>query len=105
VAEKLVLAYVTCASRAEARRIALALVDERLAACVNVTPVESIYFWKGKMVKTREWLLLAKTLARNAKRFEKRVCELHSYKVPCIVFYNAAGGFKKYFDWVKNSVK
>ncbi len=102
---KIVLAYVTCASSGEARRIALTLVRERLAACVNVTPVESFFYWKGELERSREWLLLAKTLARNAKRVEKRVRELHSYEVPCIVFYPAVGGFKKYFDWVKESVK
>ncbi len=103
--EKIVLAYVTCGSRGEARRIALTLVRERLAACVNVTPVESFFYWKDELERSREWLLLAKTLARDAKRVEKRVRELHSYEVPCIVFYPAVGGFKKYFDWVKQSVK
>ena len=76
------IVLVTCGSTAEARKIARALVEKRLAACVSIVaaPVESVYRWKGKVEKARERLLLIKTSVKRLKQAEGEVRRLHSYE-------------------------
>src|SRR5579863_4324460 len=78
------LVLVTCASLPEARKIARAVVQKHLAACVNIhtSPVESIYSWKGRLETAREHLLLVKTNAFRLKSLEREVLRLHSYETP-----------------------
>src|SRR5258708_38812343 len=75
---------VTCSSAAEARRIARAVVEARLAACVNILPgaVTSIYHWKGKVESAREQMLLIKTSRKRLGKLQAAVEKLHSYDVP-----------------------
>jgi periplasmic divalent cation tolerance protein len=96
------VAFVTCASLAEARRIAKAAVGAGLAACVNVVsaPVESVYRWKGKVARAREFLLVMKTTARKAGELEKEVQRLHSYQVPEFLLLGVTGGSEKYLAWL-----
>jgi periplasmic divalent cation tolerance protein len=98
---------VTCGSRAEARKIAQAVVTKRLAACVNVVtgPVESIYRWKKKVESATEFLLLIKTTSGRLKRLEEEVARLHSYNVPEFLVVGVAGGSRKYLDWLGESVR
>ena len=81
------IVLVTCGSRREARRIARALVEEKLAACVNIVgaPVESIYRWKGRVETAREILLLVKTSRRHFRALDRRIRKLHSYDVPEVI--------------------
>lgn len=97
---RLVLA--TCGSLAEARRIAKAVVEKRLAACVNVvsTSVESVYRWKGKVEIAKEVLLVIKTTALRLKDLEKEIARLHSYEVPEFLVLAVEGGSKKYLAWL-----
>jgi periplasmic divalent cation tolerance protein len=97
---------VTCANRREAGRIARALVEEKLAACVNVVdgPVLSIYRWKGRVERAREILLIIKTTAAAFSRLEPRVKELHSYDTPEIIGLPILAGSRGYLDWVGGSV-
>jgi periplasmic divalent cation tolerance protein len=97
---------VTCANRREAGRIARALVEERLAACVNVHSgaLESVYRWEGKVERAREVLLTIKTTAAAFSRLERRVREMHSYDVPEIVGVAVGAGSWKYLDWIDESV-
>ncbi|MGH9496247.1 MAG: divalent-cation tolerance protein CutA, partial [Candidatus Sulfotelmatobacter sp.] len=76
----------TAGSEDEARKIAHHLVEQKLAACVNIIPqIESIYRWQGKVESSREWLLLIKTTAENFQALREAITELHSYDVPeCI---------------------
>ena len=81
-----VFVYITCASLAEAEAIGRALVEERLAACVNVVPgMRSIYRWQGKVETAEETVLIAKTAGTRFAAVEARVKRLHSYTVPCII--------------------
>ena len=98
---------VTCASASEARRIARAVVEERLAACANILPgaVASIYRWKGKVETARERLLMIKTTRARLGRLEAAVRRLHSYEVPEFIALPIAGGSSKYLDWVRESVR
>src|ERR1700757_5033246 len=78
------IVLVTCGSLAEARRIAKSVVDKRLAACVNAlsAPVESIYRWKNKVDKAREYLIIIKATQKCLADLEREVKRLHSYGVP-----------------------
>src|SRR5258707_1283138 len=86
----------------EARKIAEAVVEKRLAACVNVNswPVESIYRWKGEMQKAEEFLLVIKTTTRRLKELEKEVLRLHSYEVPEFLVIKIEGGSAAYLKWL-----
>lgn len=105
-AKGLVLGYVVCADAAEARRIADALVEEKLAACANiVTGVHSVFVWQNKMTSADEVLLLLKTLTEKIPAVEQKVKALHSYDVPCISFYAAQHVNVEYLVWVRESLK
>jgi periplasmic divalent cation tolerance protein len=91
----------TAGSQEEARKIANALVERRLAACVNiVSHVESIYRWQGKIETAEEWLLLIKTQAELFDRVRNAVKELHSYDLPECVMLEVAAGSPEYLDWI-----
>ncbi|HEX4603908.1 MAG TPA: divalent-cation tolerance protein CutA, partial [Candidatus Angelobacter sp.] len=88
-------------SQDEARKIAHALVDRRLAACVNIVPrIESVYRWQGKMESASEWLLLIKTQATAFERVRDTVKELHSYDLPECVMLEVADGSEEYLKWI-----
>lgn len=98
---------VTCGSLKEGRRIARTVVSSRLAACVNLmlSPVESIYAWKGKLEKAREYLLVMKTTANRLGELEREVKRLHSYDVPEFIALPIVAGSSDYLAWVQESVK
>ena len=100
------LVLVTCASAAEAKRIARAVVETRLAACVNILPgaVTSIYRWKGKVESTREWLLLIKTSQKRLPKLQTAVERLHSYDVPEFIALQITAGSRAYLDWMEKSL-
>jgi periplasmic divalent cation tolerance protein len=97
----------TCGSMGEARRIARAAVEARLAACVNILPgaVESIYVWKGKVESARERLLLMKTTRARLAKLRSLVEQLHSYDVPEFIALPIAAGSPAYLTWLKKSVR
>lgn len=93
----------TCPNIRDAKRIALALVRERLAACVNILPVvQSIYRWRGKVESAKEVLLLVKARASDYRRLEKRLRALHPYELPEIVSVRIANGYSRYLAWMEN---
>lgn len=100
------IVLVTCASGAEGRKIAKAVVSKKLAACVNILPgpVESVYRWKGTIEKSRERLLLIKTSANRLKELEEEVLRLHSYETPEFLVVSVAGGSQRYLAWLKDSL-
>ncbi|SRR5712692_1017983 len=97
---------ITCESLVEARRIARAVVHKRLAACVNIvmTPVESIYRWKGKVEKAREVLIVLKTTSKRLPALEREVKRLHSYDVPEFIVLPIVAGSSDYLGWLQESV-
>ena len=101
MSESLVV-FVTCGSEEEALKIAHALVEERMAACVNLmSPIRSIYRWEGKIWDEKEWLLIIKTQAARFEDLEKRVKALHSYSVPEIIALPIMKGSSSYLNWLK----
>ena len=96
-----VIVYVTAGSPAEADRVARALVEERLAACVSrIGPIQSVYRWEGKLEQSEEQLLIIKTPKKFFAALEKRVRELHSYAVPEIVALPIVDGSQDYLRWL-----
>jgi periplasmic divalent cation tolerance protein len=90
----------------EARKIATALVERRLAACVNIGPqVESIYRWKGKVESAREWLLLIKTSEAQFTAVRDAIRELHSYDLPECIALEITDGSPEYLKWLADSIK
>lgn len=94
----------TAGTRDEAGKIARALVEQRLAACVNVTHVESVYRWKGKVENAEEWLLLVKTTAAAFDQVHAAIQELHSYELPECVMLTMEGGSEEYLAWIGENV-
>jgi len=101
-----IVVLVTCGSKNEGRRVARALVEARLAACVNVVhaPVESIYRWKGKLETAREFLLVIKTSRKRFAALEAEVRRLHSYKVPEVIALPIERGSRSYLAWLGESL-
>ena len=99
------IVFVTCQSAAEAEVIARTVVEEHLAACVNVMPgVRSCYMWGQEMKWSEEVLLLVKTTEGKYAELQSRVKELHSYDVPEIVAVKIEAGLEGYLKWIAQSV-
>lgn len=100
-----VLVYMTAETPEEARRIAAALVDERLAACVNILPpITAVFRWGGRVQTGGETAFIAKTTSGRFAALEKRVVELHSYEVPCVVALPVSDGHTPFLQWVGEEV-
>jgi periplasmic divalent cation tolerance protein len=96
--------FVMAGAAREAERIARTLVEEKLAACVNmVGPVHSIYRWRGAIEQAKEHLLIIKTRQRLYPQLERRVRELHSYEVPEIIALAPTAGLRPYLEWIIDS--
>lgn len=91
---------IACGDDAEAGRIARALVERRLAACVQRLPIRSTYRWEGEVVDDDEVLLLVKTMADRFDGIVATVDELHSYELPAVSVVAIAGGSIRYLDWI-----
>jgi periplasmic divalent cation tolerance protein len=101
-----VIVLITASSDGEAVKIAATLVNEHLAACVNIVPeVRSLFFWEGKTQDAREVLLVCKSRLPLIEKLIKRVKGLHSYAVPEIIALPIVAGSREYLDWVKGTVK
>ncbi|MFH1200262.1 MAG: divalent-cation tolerance protein CutA [Candidatus Micrarchaeota archaeon] len=96
----LLTACIVCGSEKEAGKIASALVAARLAACVNYFPCKSVFSWKGRVRHAKEWVLLAKTTARNYPGLERAAKRIHSYELPAIFAWKDGFAEKKYSSWV-----
>jgi periplasmic divalent cation tolerance protein len=96
----------TAGSEEEARKIARHVVEQRLAACVNIVPhLESIYRWQGKVESARECLLLIKTTKKRFPAVRDAIRELHSYELPECISISIDEGSAAYLEWIDQSVK
>lgn len=88
------------ASAMEVKGIAQALVTQHLAACVNITAVDSVYRWKGELCEDREQLLIIKTVKGRVDHVMKEIRKLHSYELPEMIVLPLAGGYPPYLRWL-----
>lgn len=96
--------YVTCPDEQTASTIGRALVEERLAACVNILPtVRSIYRWEGNLVEDSEAILIAKTTAVLADAVRDRVVALHPFSCPCVLVFQPEGGHEPWLRWLADA--
>ena len=103
---KMLLVLTTLPDRASAQALAASLVDERLAACVNIlSPCQSVYRWQGKLDSASEVLLLVKTTANRYPQLEARLQALHPYELPELVTVKAHGGLPAYLLWVAEATR
>lgn len=99
------LVLTTVSSREEAERIAHSLVEERLAACVNIIPgLTSIYRWQGAVESASELLLLIKTSAAHIDRLQAALLRLHSYELPEFLVLPIDAASQPYLDWLLSSL-
>ena len=92
----------TCPDRAIAERMATALVEERLAACVNILPgIASTYRWQGEVIRDEELLLIIKTTSGRMAALRERLPTLHPYELPELLAVEPADGLPAYLDWVR----
>jgi periplasmic divalent cation tolerance protein len=95
------LIYITTDGPDEARAIGRALVEARLAACVNIVdPMASLYWWEGEVREGRETVLIAKTTAGLVDELTEKVRALHSYSCPCVVALPIEGGNPAFLYWI-----
>lgn len=95
------LIYMTAGSLEEAKTLGRTLVEERLAACVNVLPgMTSIYWWQGEAQHDQEVVVIAKTRADLVDALTERVLAVHSYSCPCVVALPIDGGNPAFLQWI-----
>lgn len=85
-----------------AKKIAHTLVQTKLAKCVQIHPVTSVYEWKGEVVEDEEYRLIIKSPSANVKAIETAISSMHDYEVPQIITLDASGGSEKYLEWLKS---
>ena len=96
-----VFAYITAKDQDQALRLARALLERRLVACVNLLPgVRSLYWWKGELCEESEVVLVAKTREQLCGQVSALVREIHSYEVPCVVFMPIIDGNPDFLAWI-----
>jgi periplasmic divalent cation tolerance protein len=84
----------------ESEKIARTLIEERLAACVNISKAKSYFRWEGRLCDEKEDMLIIKTVKKRANEVISRIKELHSYDVPEIIALPIVEGYDRYLKWV-----
>lgn len=103
--ERVMVALTTAPSAEVAERIGRSLVEDRLAACVNVVAgITSIFKWEGSIERESEVLVILKTTAGHVEALERRVVELHPYEVPEVIAFPVEAGHAPYLSWVRAEV-
>lgn len=97
--------YLTCPNKIEAKKIAREILRKKLAVCGNIFPIESLYWWKGRIENEREAVLILKTKENNFKKIEKEIKKLHSYKTPFIGSIKIDEVNQGYLNYLKKEIK
>ena len=98
------LVYITCKDKKEAEKISMHLLKKRIIACANIFQIKSMYWWNGKITKSDEQVMIAKTSNKNFRKLESEVKKMHSYEIPCILRINAAAN-KEYNEWMNREIR
>lgn len=94
------LVMTTVAGQQQAETLAGYLVEQRLAACVQIMPITSVYTWQGRINREAECLLMIKTRSQHYQRLEEAIRAQHDYEVPEIIQLPITAGFGGYLDWI-----
>ena len=101
-----IVIFITASDKKEAGRIARKLIENRLAACVNIVDkIDSVFWWKKKIVRAQEALLIVKSKRSKLNNLIKLVKSLHSYQVPEIIALPIIGGNRSYLEWLDESIR
>ncbi len=98
------LVLVTTSSQSEGEAIAQALLQFKLAACISLMPIRSLYTWNGEVHNEAEWQLIIKTDLQHFSQLEAKVRELHSYEVPEVIALPIVRGSQPYLSWISEQV-
>ncbi len=94
------LVMTTCGDKANAELIATLLVEKRLAACVQMFPIASVYRWEGAVQRAEEWMLLGKIRAADYADVEAAIAAVHPYSTPEIIAIGIEKGVQAYLNWI-----
>ena len=97
---KAIIVQTTCSSKEEAKDIAKVLIEEKLAACVQLSQIESLYNWKNEFCCDNETLLNIKTRKDNFEKIKSKILELHSYDLPEIIQLDIANASEEYLKFI-----
>ncbi|MFH1053924.1 MAG: divalent-cation tolerance protein CutA [Candidatus Woesearchaeota archaeon] len=100
----MILIYITCKDKAEAKKISKILLEKRLIACSNFFPAESMYWWKGKIEDQDEFAIIAKSTEAKFNSIKEAVKANHSYDIPCIEMIKTSAN-KEFEEWVKRETR
>ncbi len=101
-----ILIYTLCASGKEAKKIGKLLLENRLAACVNIFPaVQSMYWWEGKIQNAKEVGLFVKTHSSKFEAIKSEILKNHSYECPCVVSLPVQEGEESYLKWIGKEIR
>ena len=97
--------YITVSNKKESEQIARKLLDKKLIACANIiNNVNSYFVWKNKTQSSKEIIICGKTTSKNQKKIISTVKKIHSYSVPCVIFFDIKHGNRDFLKWIKQSV-
>lgn len=97
--------FTTTEKKEDAENIAKILLEKRLASCVQISEIESHYWWKGKIENSKEFLCIIKTKKELYEEIEKEIKKIHPYEIPEIIAIEILNGNKDYFEWMEKEIK
>lgn len=100
----MILILTTTDKKSLAQKISKALLKEKLVACASISPMESSYWWKGKITNAKEFQLVLKTKPENFEKIEKLIKKLHTYELPEIISINIEKAGKDYLAWIEKEI-
>ncbi|MEE8131564.1 MAG: divalent-cation tolerance protein CutA [Candidatus Paceibacterota bacterium] len=101
----MIFIYTTCQNTDEAKKIGKMIIEKKLAGCVNIWPVNSIYFWKNELKEDQEAVLLIKTIEAKLQEIEDLISQNHSYSVPCIASIDIRRINRPYKEWLAQCIE
>ncbi len=101
---KIILVYITFPNLKQAKKIAHRLLRQKLIACGNIFPINSLYCWKNKVVDEKEFVLIGKTKENKFKEIKEEVEKNHPYSTPCVIKIPALAN-NEYYDWLEKELK
>ncbi|MDW7989825.1 MAG: divalent-cation tolerance protein CutA [Archaeoglobaceae archaeon] len=97
--------YITTPSKEEAEKIAKAVLEKRIAACVNIFPIKSFFLWENKLEIAEEYAMIVKTRAEKFSELRDFVKSIHSYSVPCICSISIEKGLRDFLEWIDKTIE